>query len=392
MSYFAVFCQCVKHKFLFLIPCAVAVICFVIAWCLPEVFETEIRLQITENSSDIGIGNGVSSLLKKGGSGLSGSLSSFLTSQSSLKASDLYFEVLGGRDLALETIHKFRLDTLYKKKADELLLKRFARDVRIQEETNGVISCVFQAEDKEMARDILRFMVQRANERYMELEHEKLRYSLDFLLQSEKDLQDSVKRIGEELTNFYKDNNLIDLESQIELTVSVLAGYETQINNYKLSEQDKGSDNSEAHELKKRRMLLEKKFKELRGGYDEKYVPSSKSLYVHSDWAVAKMMYQRQRESDLKMYQTLLETVSAQVLAAKSEKLKNQPIIQVIQDAYLPDWRIRPKRMTWAVIGFAFSFTVVLIYVISMGLYTEELPNTLNLQEKMKSLKFAWRK
>ena len=78
-----------------------------------------------------------------------------------------------------------------------------------------------------------------------------------------------MKHIGEELVEFYRENNLVDLKSQMELTLAALGGYETQINNYKLSEKMSGKDNADAHELRKKRQLLEQKFRELRGSYSE---------------------------------------------------------------------------------------------------------------------------
>ena len=287
---------------------------------------------------------------------------------------------------------KFRLDTLYKKKADELSLKRFSKDVMIGEDPSGIISCAFEAKNKVMARDIVRYMVQMSNERYLTLQKERLQYSVEYLKTQERELMDSVRAISDELVAFYRDNNLVDLEAQTELTVKALAGYETQINNYKLSEQVQGRDNADASEMRKKRQLLERKFRELRGKYDEKYVPTDKSLYVNSDWASEKMLYQQQRTADLKRYYTLLEYVSTEKMNTESQSLKNQPVIQIVQDAYLPDWKTRPKRAVWALAGFAASFVLTLFFVIYQGIRTGGIANSGDTLRKLEQIKASLRK
>lgn len=393
MAYFDIFCYCLKRKKVFLIPVVVALLCFVLAWVMPPIYTTEIRLQIDASSSEMGSFGAVSSMLKSSAGGLSnGSIASLLGSQNTIKPSDLYLEILSGREVALSTIHKFRLDTLYKKKADELSLKRFNKDVMIGEDASGIISCAFEAKNKVMARDIVRYMVDISNERYLKLQKERLQYSIQYLKSQERELMDSVRSISDELVRFYRDNNLVNLEAQTELTVKALAGYEAQINNYKLSEQVQGKNNADANEMRKKRLLLERKFRELRGKYDSNYVPTEKSLYLNSDWASEKTLYQEQRAADLKRFTTLLEFVSTEKMNTESQSLKNQPVIQIVQDAYLPDWKTRPKRAVWAIAGFIGSFVLTLFFVVYHGISTGAIANCGEARQKLEQIKASMRK
>lgn len=392
MSYFDVFCYCLKKKWFFAIPVIVALICFGIAWIVPPVFKTDVRLQIDTSGNENSMGTissmfKSSSLSKLGGS----SLSSVFTSQTVVKPSDLYLEILSGREVALSTIHKFHLDTLYKKTADELLLKKFAKDVSIEEDESGIISCGFEAKDKIMARDIVRYMVDMSNERYLKLQKERLVYSLEYLQKQEKELQDSVRAVSEELLKFYRDNHIIDLESQMEITIKTLSGYETQINNFKMSERMQGKDNADLHDMRMKRQILEQKFKELRGRYNEDYIPSDKTLYLNSDWAADKYLYEQRRQTDLKRFMTLLEFVSTEIMSTESQSLKEQPVIQIIQDAYLPDWKVRPKRATWAVAGFGISFVFTFMFIVLKGIFSLSIPCTEDVRGKVERIKSALR-
>ncbi len=379
---------------MFLIPVIVSLLCFGIAWIVPQEFKTEIRLQIDASNNETLSSGNVSSMFKS--SSLSkfggGPLSSMLTSQGTIKASDLYLEILSGREVALSAIHKFRLDTLYKKDADELLLKKFAKDVAIEEDESGIISCAFEAKDKLMGQALVRYMVNISNERYIKLQRERLGYSLEYLRKQETELRDSVQAIGDELLKFYRDNHIVDLESQMEITVKTLSGYESQINNYKLTEQLQSKDNADASEMRKKRLLLEQKFRELRGKYKEDYVPSDKSLYINSDWAAEKLLYQERRENDLKRFMTLWELVATEIMSTESQSMKNQPVIQIIQDAYLADWKVRPKRAMWAIAGFGISFVLTFMFVIVQGFSSNSIPCDVEVQKKIDQIKAALRK
>ncbi|MBR4785553.1 MAG: hypothetical protein IK012_09945 [Fibrobacter sp.] len=386
MSYFDVFCYCLRKKKFFAIPFIIALLCFFLAWILPPVFKTEIRLKIdasSDSSPMSALSTAYKSLTSSGASGLS----SFLSSSKAMKPSDLYLEILSGREIALSTIHKFHLDTMYKKESNELLLKKFDKDIKIDEDQSGVISCAMESKHKVMARDIVRYMVAQSNEKYLKLQRENLQYSLDYLKKSQRELTDSVRNIGQELVQFYRDNNLVDLKSQMELTLTVLGGYEGQINNFKLSERMSGKDNADAHEMRKKRQLLEQKFRELRGSYSENYKPSDKSMYINSGWAVSKMLYEQQRQADLKLYATMLEAASIEIMETEAMILKTQPVIQIIQDAYLPDWKERPKRAKWAIAGFAVSLTLTLLFIILRGLLSGEIPNSEPVREKLLQIK-----
>lgn len=357
---------------------------------MPPIFKTEIRLKIDVSGEGSSM-KAFSSMYKSLSVGSSG-LSSFLTSQKAMQPSDLYMEILSGREVALNTIHHFHLDTMYKKDFDELLLKAFDKDIFIDEDQSGVISCAMESRHKELAQAVVRHMVSYSNEKYLGLQKENLRYSLDYLKKSQKELTDSVKNIGEELIQFYRDNNLVDLKGQMELTLGALGGYETQIHNYKLSEQMEGGDNADAYEMRKKRQLLEQQFKELRGSYSANYKPSNKSMYINSGWAVSKLLYEQQREADLKLYTTMLEAASIEIMETEAMILKTQPIIQIIQDAYLPDWKLRPKRAKWAIAGFAVAFTITLLFIIYHGLSSGEIANSEQIRERLQQLKSALRK
>jgi uncharacterized protein involved in exopolysaccharide biosynthesis len=104
------------------------------------------------------------------------------------------------------------------------------------------------------------------------------------------------------------------------------------------------------------------------------------------------MLYQQQRSADLKRYYTLLEYVSTEKMNTESQSLKNQPVIQIVQDAYLPDWKTRPKRAIWAIAGFTASFVFTLFFVIYQGIRTGGIANSGDTLRKLEQIKASLRK
>jgi len=377
-----------RKKYSIGIPFLAGVLGLTIAWFLPPYYKSEIRIILDTGSKT----TSVNSLLKNASSSnLLGSLGSSLGIMSGQENEDLYLDIINGRDVQLATIEKFRLDTIYKNvKYKEALLKRFDKDIKIAaDELTGVIFCAYEAENKVLARDIVRFVVEEANAKYIKLRKERALQTIEQLNSFKQSIMASADSLSDILVKFYRDNNLLNLESQLQLTISALAGYEEQLKNLKISESRAGADNSTAAELRKRRHILEVEAQKLRGDFSENYVPNKNSIYVNSDWAVEKLIEQEKLESDLKRTFAALELVESNIVLEEGNAAKNLPVIQVVQDAYLADYKSKPKRAMWAVAAAAICFLLINSLLIINGIYTGELKS--EYQEMLKEiLKSLW--
>jgi len=361
-----------RKKYSIGIPFLAGILGFVIAWILPEYYKSEIRVLLDTGSRTTSINSLVKNAMS---SNLFGSLGASIGSVGTQENEDLYLEIVDGRDVQLSTIEKFRLDTIYKSaKYKETLLKNFNKDIKIEvDELTGVISCSYEAKNKILARDLVRFVVEEANAKYVKLRKERALQTIEQLNVFKQSIVASVDSLSKVLINFYRNNNLLDLESQLKLTVTALAGYEEQINNMRISESRAGTDNSSVAELRKRRAILEREFQKLRGEYSEDYLPSKNSVYINSDWAAEKLIEQGRLESDFKRLFTMLETLEGSIIMEEGNAAKNLPVIQIVQDAYLADYKSKPKRAVWAVVMSVITFIFMTIFLISQGILYGEL-------------------
>ena len=361
-----------RKKYSIGIPFLAGVLGFVIAWVLPEYYKSEIRVLLDTDSKTTSI----SSLVKNAmSSNLLGSLGTSIGGGGGTENENLYLEIVSGRDVLWATIEKFRLDTIYKSaKYKETLLKSFDKDISIEvDKLTGIISCEYEAKNKILARDLVRFVVEEANAKYIKLKNERALQTIEQLNVFKQSIVASVDSLSKFLINFYRDNNLLDLESQLKLTITALASYEEQINNMRISENRAGTDNSSVAELRKRRAILEKEFQKLRGEYSKDYLPSKNSVYINSDWAAEKIIEQGKLERDFKRLFTMLEAIESNIVMEEGNAAKNLPVIQIVQDAYLADYKSKPKRVVWALVAAILSFVIVSIVLILQGIYHGEL-------------------
>jgi uncharacterized protein involved in exopolysaccharide biosynthesis len=371
MSFLEIILFLLKRKKLSIgVPFLAGVLGFVIAWIVQPYYKSEIRVFLDTGPKAGGIGS-----LLKGAASSSNLLGNLGAGGSAQESEDLYFEIIDSRDVQLATIEKFRLDTIYKfAKYKEALLKQFNKDIKIEVyELAGIISCSYEAKNKVLARDLVRFVVDEANAKYISLRKERALQTIGHLKSVRQSILASADSLSELMVNFYKDNNLLNLEAQLQLTISTISGYEAEINNLKINEIKANSDNSTATELRRKREILEREVQKLRGEYSKDYLPSKRSVYINSDWAVEKLIEQERLEAELKRLFAALEMLEGNIVMEEGNAAKNLPVVQIVQDAYLADYKSKPKRVVWAIVMAGLAFALISSFLVTRAIYTGEL-------------------
>lgn len=366
-----------NKKFLIGIPVLTAVIAFIIAWILPPVYYTEIRLRLDDPNSK----SGLSSLKLS-----AGSISDYFSSGSGQESKDLYMELLQSREIGVKTIQKFGLDTVYKKKSIDLTLKYFSEDLSIDENDYGIIFCGYESKNIGRAKELVRFMVQEANVKYMMLEHERMLLNTLFLRKKQSDVSDSLILLQDKLAEFHRDNRIVDAKSQIELSLQAMASYEQQLINLKMETdyllKSQGSTSPAVDKIQEKVKILSKEYDKLRGGASANN--SGKTVYVNTDWAMQKFLAIETMKSHIEIVGDILALISKELALAESQSSRNQPVVQIIQDSYQPDWKVRPKRLSWALAAFSLSFVLAIVILLLHGLYHRRIGSN-DEQESLRS-------
>jgi len=372
------------------VPVVCAVLAFVTASFVPKIYYTEVRLRI-----DDPISNKMSGMLSMDvGKGLS----SFFGGTMKNESEELFLELLSGRDNMVLTITEFSLDTLYKTRYMEATIKSFKRNLNIDVlKTSNIIYCGFKDTNRDLAAKVVRFMVNNANKRFIDLQKERLAMNTAFLTDRNRQLMDSLERNSRELITFYRNNNVINIENQIELTLLTLARYEEQINtnrvNEIISKSAAGANTPLSQELKVRNQVLQQEFQKIRGVYDDDYKPSKQSVMINTDWGLDKMLFEQVARAKIAIVKDFLTVLSKELAVSEAQLSKNIPAIQIIQDAYYPDWKVAPKRMNWAVVSFAMALLLTVISVMLTAFVNGEIEGVsdANRQKFVKMLGAIWK-
>ncbi len=378
-----------KKRLLAGIPLLCAVLAFAISSFMPKIYYTETRLKI-----DDPLPAKMTGILS---ADMSKNLSNLFGGTMKNESEDLFLELLCSRDNFVSAIKKFSLDTLYKTKYMEAALKSFKKSLKVDIENNDIIFCGFRDKNRDLAAAVVRFLVNNANNKFISLKKERLAMNTAFIADRNKQLMDSLEINFQELIAFYRDNNVISIKDQIELTMLTLARYEEQINSNKVNEiiskSAAGANTPLSQELKARNQALQQEFQKIRGEYNEDYKPSKQSVLINTDWGLDKMLFEQITTAKISILKDFLDIMSKELALSETQLSKNIPAVQIIQDAYYPDWKIAPRRLIWIGTAFSVALSLTISFVTLNAFLGGELEGSsdANRQKLSNLIKVIWK-
>lgn len=364
-----------KKKIIICVTFFASVAGFVLAWVSPKIYGTELRVRIDDsNSTKISI---ISDMNKN--------LSNLFGNSLQDESSDLFLEILEGRENLVFAIKKFKLDSIYDKKSIDLTLKSFVKDLNIGISNNGIIYCGYQSKNRDLAVELVKTLVSAANERYITLERERQILNRDFLMEKQRELIDSLESVNRELIDFYKDNNVINIEKQIELSLAALSNYESKMKTFQIDQKyirkSIGPGASMDEKYKDLISILQSEFNKLRNEHENDYMPSRKSIFINTDWGMEKLLFEKIKLNQIQIIREFISVISKELALAEAQVSRNSPVVQVVQDAYYPDWKTKPKRATWMFVAFFVSLSLTVFYVVVRAQINGEVPDNGNGQK-----------
>ncbi|NLW32986.1 MAG: hypothetical protein GXY77_16205 [Fibrobacter sp.] len=361
-----------NKRFIILITFFASVASFGIACLFPKIYYTELRVRVDDsNSTKFNI---LSDMNKN--------LSSLFGDPFQDETAELFLEILEGRENLLLAIKRFKLDSLYKKKSMDLILKSFVKDLNIGVSNNGIIYCGYKGEDRDLAVKLVKTIVLEADKRYIKLQKERQELNRDFLLEKQQQLIDSLESINKELISFYKNNNVINIEKQIEISLAALSTYESKLKTFKIDQKlirkSLGPGISIDEKYKDIISILQDEFNTLREKNKSDYQPSRKSVFINTDWGLEKLLFEKIKLNQIQILRDFIGVISKELALAEAQVSRSTPVIQIVQDAYYPDWKTQPKRAKWAIAAFLISFCLSTSYIVLRALIHDEIPGNGN--------------
>jgi capsule polysaccharide export protein KpsE/RkpR len=347
----------------------------VLALLVPNRYESSTRLMSPDmrGSASEALMTG---LLSKAGGGLAG-LSANLLGIDNTGA--VFIGVLRSRSVAANLVHRFDLKKVYRDKREEDARQDLADRTDISDDRkSGIITISVEDRDPRRAAEIATAYVDELNHLLVEVNTSSAHRERVFIEERLKVVKPALDDASRQLSDFSSKNTTLDPKEQGKAMVGAvvtvqgeLIATETQLRGLEPIYSD---SNVRIQSLRARIAELRHQLQELRGtdpsrsltpapGDDQSY-PSFRQLpalgLTYSD------LYR-----EVKLRETVFETLTQQYEMAKIAEAKEIPSVKVLDPANLPEKKSGPPRLILTVLGVGFAFTIGALWIVGGALWKE---------------------
>jgi uncharacterized protein involved in exopolysaccharide biosynthesis len=287
-----------------------------------------------------------------------------LGSKSPSNEVDLYKTIIYSRTMIEDVIRRFDLITVYRldssKRIDqEAAVKRLRKEIVTKETEESAFLISARAGTRERAAEMTNYIVQRMNDRIIELKVSRSKENREFLGKRVEEIAATLKAAEDSLRVFQERSGLLDAKTQLQGILTAHTSLETELIAKKFQEGILGRlYDKESPQVKEAQIQIQeyqKKLAQLRARSD----PGSPLLALKKLPQTSVEFLRRYREVEIN--NLLMEYMVPLYEQAKVEEKKDYPILQVIDYAVPPAKRSYPQRTLLALLG-AVSITL-LVYL-----------------------------
>lgn len=347
-----------KRRWILIMTFLCAVLAFLLACWMPKSYSSKAIVRLNGESSD-----NVASLLSGGAS----AAKSFLGQKSS-QSDEVFSSILMSREVLLQVVAANHLDTVYKKKPKNLIIKMLSKDLTLDASGNGLIECEAEQKDSIRVCKVLSSWITIAVARYTDLENARILQTTGYLRGREQEMMDSFELSRDSLLRFYRKNNIFDAQEQVLHSIDALANIETAKGNLQVEENvGRFSEGSNSGKV----ALIEARQKAVANFQQDILNGKSGRILMNPHAGVPLVIEEKRLQSKLTLYASALQTIVKERLAMEAKLSSQAQSAQMVQQPYIPDWKDKPKRSVYLLLGFFlglfFSSTVALVLAIQNG-------------------------
>lgn len=336
-----------KKKYIFLVSIVlVAVITFIVTSLMPKTYKASLTFIVNEKDS----GFNISSLI--------GDLPFDLGGMNANKV-DKYIALLKSRRIKDVLIKKYNLKEEYNEEYIELLYKAVDKNIQIHDNMDGTISisCFFK-NSPEKAYDMVNTVYNELYKLSLDLNKEKSKNYREFL---EKNLNETFAKLAlyeDSLKAYQISHKVINFEEQAKFSFAALAELESKGMLYKIEydvlKENVASGNPKLKEMKERYLSIDAKKQELYRNGDE-YILAFEKMPEYG------LKYFRLLRG-ITIQQEILKVLYPIVQNSRIEEKKETVNLQVIDKPFIPQYKTKPKRLTYIIIFVFLTFIIEIMY------------------------------
>jgi uncharacterized protein involved in exopolysaccharide biosynthesis len=348
--------------FIFIVTC----IAILIALLLPKEYKATASVLPASESGLISSLSGISALAK--------SFASFqgLSSLSGDNEIDRYFAILNSKTVQHKVINKFNLRSVYDLEDEELwkVERELAGkvDFSLEDEGNLLISVYDQSPER--SANMANYMVELLNEINTELHVTNAKATREFIEKRHQQNLDDIKILELQMKDFQIKYGVIAIPEQIEATVKSIAELYVDLarEDVTLNVLKRTLDENNPV-LKNKEIELDEintKIDQLSKGAA---ITKNPKVLIPLNIAPELVNEYLNIYKNLEIQYTIAEFLTPVYEQAKIEEIRNTPSVLILDKAYPPERKARPKITLYALIGLTVSLVISLFLVFTLELF-----------------------
>lgn len=344
----------------------VAILAIAISLMLPKIYRSNATLMPPSQQQGLGMLQAMSNIQIPGLSLFSGGD----------EETNTLIAILSSRRVMENVVDSLNLIKVYGVENMEKAVRALRANSYFDETEEGTINITADAstdwlseEEEEdsarlLAKNIVHYFVVEVDRINKELRNQKAHYQREFI---EKRYHQNVKDMKQaelSLKNFQEEYGVIQINDQTQAAIQSAADLKTQLITSKIELQVKSKflnqNNPEVRMLKEQVQELQQQFSDL------KYAsPDSAAIFPSFSDVPELGMKFLQLKREVEIQNEIYKFLTQQYEQAKIEEARNTPTVQILDSAYYPIRKYKPKRMIMVVFYSFFSVILTVLYILT---------------------------
>jgi tyrosine-protein kinase Etk/Wzc len=294
-----------------------------------------------------------------------------LSSLSGADETDKYFAILKSKNVQHRLIDKFDLRKVYDLEEEPLwkVEKALSNNLNFDLENEGNLIIEVYDESPDRAAKMANFLVSQLNEINTELHVSNAKSTREFIEKRYLQNIDDIKELETQMKLFREKYGVITVPEQIEATVKSLADLYVDLTKEEVTLNVlRKTVNKDNPVLLKKEIELEEINKKINNLSEGNEISKYPKILIPLNVAPSLVNKYLSVYKNLEIQYGIAEFITPVYEQAKIEEVRNTPSVLVLDEAYPPERKARPKITLYALIGFVVSLVLGLFIV-----FTKEL-------------------
>jgi len=274
-----------------------------------------------------------------------------------------YISILESRSVIERVVEKFDLVDIYETDTKEAAINEFNDNSYHIVTEEGALEISVLDKNQNMVADIANYYINVLDSINRELTAKKAQHSVNFLKKRIDIIYEEIKQLQNSMISFQNKFGVIDIETQSQETITAIANlrYEKILKEieYEVLESTLPKNDPRLSKLLNEMKSIEEKIRGIKQSDKHTYDKIYKSLDLIPELTAKYLNI----FSQIEIKRKVLEFIVPEYERARIEESKNTPTLQILDRAYRPELKAKPKRalIVISTVFAALFFTLVIV-------------------------------